>query len=141
MPGRHEVRGLSPRISTILQSGRLAQLARASVLHTEGHRFESCTAHQEKVHLISTGLFYIQLDHINAKTIARSVTTTPAIITSLFFSTSPTTKIISPSSIKGIIMSRLYHKQLRKCLVVMCDASASCDNKPVYRNSNYKRYN
>ena len=26
--------------------GRLAQLARASVLHTEGHRFESCTAHQ-----------------------------------------------------------------------------------------------
>src|SRR4030042_3724424 len=25
--------------------GRLAQLVRASVSHTEGHRFESCTAH------------------------------------------------------------------------------------------------
>ena len=27
--------------------GRLAQLARASVLHTEGHRFESCIAHHD----------------------------------------------------------------------------------------------
>ena len=28
------------------RNGRLAQLVRASVLHTEGRRFESSTAHQ-----------------------------------------------------------------------------------------------
>ena len=32
--------------SPVTRKGRLAQLARASVLHTEGQRFESSTAHQ-----------------------------------------------------------------------------------------------
>lgn len=31
-----------------MKNGRLAQLVRASVLHTECHKFESCTAHHLK---------------------------------------------------------------------------------------------
>jgi hypothetical protein len=41
-PAKAEVVGSSPPRRA---SGRLAQRFRASVLHTEGHRFKSCTAH------------------------------------------------------------------------------------------------
>ena len=37
--------------------GRLAQLVRASVLHTEGHRFESCIAHHRIAGLCLHTLF------------------------------------------------------------------------------------
>jgi hypothetical protein len=46
-PAEAKVVGSSP---TRRASGRLAQRFRASVLHTEGHRFKSCTAHHYSPH-------------------------------------------------------------------------------------------
>ena len=45
-PAKAEVVGSSPPRRA---SGRLAQRFRASVLHTEGHRFKSCTAHHSQM--------------------------------------------------------------------------------------------
>ena len=45
-PAEAQVVGSSPAKRA---TGRLAQLVRASVLHTEGHRFEPCTAHHRYI--------------------------------------------------------------------------------------------
>ena len=48
-----------------LNRGQLAQLVRASVLHTGGHRFESCTAHHFKINKgfkqIAWSLFVLEI--------------------------------------------------------------------------------
>lgn len=44
-----------------MKNGRLAQLVRASVLHTECHKFESCTAHHlEKTRtMLNSSRFFV----------------------------------------------------------------------------------
>ena len=58
VPGRRE----TPRMYAEPASGRLAQLARASVLHTEGHRFESCIAHHLKWQNLVTNVQLSRVD-------------------------------------------------------------------------------
>lgn len=43
---------------SFMKNGRLAQLVRASVLHTECHKFESCTAHHLKRRLHMQSAFF-----------------------------------------------------------------------------------